>query len=81
MDETKKRAYIIAHIHEAIEKKQLEVYYQPIIRTMTKSVTAFSCYIRYHDPEYGMIMPDECIPVLEEAGLCHLVDLYVFEEI
>jgi diguanylate cyclase (GGDEF)-like protein/PAS domain S-box-containing protein len=53
----------------AIEKDQLELYYQPMVEIRTGFITGFEALLRWRHPERGMISPAEFIPLAEEAGL------------
>ena len=68
-------------VHEAIEKNEFIVYYQPIIDVKAKKIVAAEALIRWIHPEYGFIPPDVFIPILEKTGF--IVDLgrYVLEEV
>jgi len=53
----------------AIERQELEVYYQPIISLATGKITGFEALVRWQHPEQGMISPGAFIPLAEETGL------------
>lgn len=78
-EELRLDVYIVEHIDSAIENGHLEVWYQPVIRTMTEEVSSFEALARWNDPEYGMISPSRFIPVLEEKRLVYKVDRFVVE--
>jgi len=72
--------YIVESIDDAISKGWIKVYYQPLIRGISRKVSRFEALSRWEDPEHGMIMPVDFIHVLEEHGLIHKLDGYVVEE-
>ena len=76
-----KQRYIVDHIEEAMQQGCIKVYYQPLIRALTKEICGFEALVRWLDPHYGFISPGEFIPVLEEYHLIHHLDLYVLEQI
>ena len=76
-----KQRYIVDHIEEAMLQGCIKVYYQPLIRALTKEICGFEALVRWSDPHYGFISPGEFIPVLEEYHLIHHLDLYVLEQI
>lgn len=78
-EELRLDAYIVAHIDDAIENGHLEVWYQPVVRTMTEEISSFEALARWNDPEYGMISPSRFIPVLEDKRLVWKVDRFVVE--
>ncbi|GMQ46819.1 bifunctional diguanylate cyclase/phosphodiesterase [Vibrio sp. 10N] len=55
----------------AIANQELELYYQPIINLETKKIIGAEALMRWNDGEYGMIPPDEFIPLAEGNGLIH----------
>ncbi len=72
---------ILDTLDEALEKKYIKVYYQPIVRAYTGKVCGWEALVRWIDPVKGMVFPDEFIPVLEEYRLISKVDLYIIEEV
>lgn len=46
-----------------------EAYLQPLFHTKTKTLYGAEALMRYHAQEYGMVSPQEFIPLLEETGL------------
>ena len=74
------RKYIINHVDEAIEKGYLRVYYQPIARTVTGHVCNEEALSRWDDPEYGFLMPNRFIPILEDSGLLYKLNLHVVDQ-
>ena len=77
----KKKQEILDSLQEAIEKKYIKVYYQPIVRAMTGQVCSWEALVRWIDPKKGMIFPNEFIPVLEEYRLIPQIDAFVMEEV
>ena len=66
-------------LHRALSKKEFEVYYQPQNDEHGRIIGA-EALLRWRDPEYGFISPDEFIPVAEEIGLIHDIGRFVFQE-
>lgn len=75
------REHILRNFERAMREKWIKVYDQPVIRTMTRALCGVEALARWVDPQYGMIMPGQFIPVLEESGLIYKLDLYIFEEV
>ena len=80
-DETDKRQYILTHFDEAMERRHIQVYYQPIVRGVNGRVCDEEALARWIDPEKGFLSPADFIPYLEEAGLIYRLDLYVLDRI
>lgn len=75
------RQYIIDNIDKAISKKWIQVYYQPIVRTVNGKVCNEEALARWCDPVKGIIMPSDFVPILESVNLAYKLDLYVVDEI
>lgn len=80
-EHTALKFHIMRNFEKALKSGWIQVYYQPIIRSMTKTVCNCEALVRWTDPVYGMISPNAFIPVLEESGQIYRMDLYVFEQV
>lgn len=56
-------------LRKALDKRELEVYYQPRINARNGELTAVEALIRWNHPEEGGISPAEFIPLAEDTGL------------
>ncbi len=56
-------------LHQALERQEFQVYYQPIISLLTGRVTGFEALVRWQHPIRGLVSPAEFIPIAEETGL------------
>lgn len=56
-------------LRNAIELNQLEFYYQPKVCARTNQIVGVEALIRWNHPEWGLLSPDEFIPLAEETGL------------
>ncbi len=68
-------------IDKALKNKSFEVYYQPIWNYTTGKVQSAEALCRLIDDEYGMIPPDEFIPVSERNGSILEIGKLVFDEV
>jgi len=66
-------------LRQAIERGELEVMYQPIVRAATEEVSGFESLIRWTHPVRGAISPEKFIPLAEECGLIGKVGAWVLE--
>jgi predicted signal transduction protein with EAL and GGDEF domain len=56
-------------LRHAIQKDELELFYQPIIDTKTRAICGAEALIRWRHPTKGLILPDQFIPLAEETGM------------
>ncbi len=76
-----RKQYIISNLDRAIDEKWIQVYYQPIIRSITGRVCDEEALARWIDPEMGFLSPANFIPILEEAELIYKLDLYMLDQV
>ena len=81
LEEAQRNRFYLDNLQKALSKGHIQVYYQPLIRSANGRVCDEEALARWIDPERGIIPPDEFIPVLEEAKLVYMLDLYVVEQI
>jgi len=63
-------------LRRALERNEIKVLYQPIIRLEDRTVAGFEALLRWDHPKHGRLAPAEFIPIAEDSGL--IVDLGVF---
>ena len=56
-------------LHEALEKNELEVHFQPIVSLDTQNIVGFESLTRWNSPENGKISPDVFMGIAEETSL------------
>lgn len=67
-------------LRRAVEEREFEVYYQPIVSMRTGVVEGFEALLRWKHPTRGLIYPDEFIPVAEESALIIPIGILALEE-
>lgn len=76
-----KKEYILSNLDSALVDGRIQVYFQPVIRTLTGQLCSLESLVRWVDPVYGFISPGEFIPLLEENGLSYKVDRFVVNRV
>jgi diguanylate cyclase (GGDEF)-like protein len=62
--------HVGAHIREAIDLDEFEVYYQPTVNARTGDINGMEALLRWRSSRLGrFVMPDEFIPVAEQLGI------------
>jgi diguanylate cyclase (GGDEF)-like protein len=67
--EAAERQLLENDLRQAIERGELSVHYQPVVRTAAEEVSGFEALVRWQHPTRGPISPEKFIPLAEEAGL------------
>ncbi|WP_423823312.1 EAL domain-containing protein [Salinisphaera sp. SPP-AMP-43] len=68
------------NLHQALERKEFRVYYQPFVDMVTGRVTGIEALLRWQNAELGMVSPADFIPIAEETGLILSVGEWVLRE-
>lgn len=79
-DSSRKRIEMESALREAIEKKQFELYLQPVLNLSSENITQAEALIRWYRPDLGMVSPAEFIPIAEQTGLIIKIGKWVIEE-
>ncbi len=70
------RLTIESELRRAIEREEIKVLYQPIVRLEDRAIAGFEALARWDHPKMGRLSPSEFISIAEEIGL--IVDLGLF---
>jgi diguanylate cyclase (GGDEF)-like protein len=64
----------------AITQNELRVLYQPVVSLADERVIGAEALVRWERPGFGLLSPDEFIPIAEDSSLISAVDCWVLQE-
>ncbi|HEY8591611.1 MAG TPA: EAL domain-containing protein [Sphingomicrobium sp.] len=67
--EAAERQLLENDLRQAIDRGELSVHYQPVVRAAGEEISGFEALARWQHPTRGAISPAKFVPLAEEAGL------------
>ncbi len=74
------KVYLTNELRHALEHRELQVHFQPIVELATGKIEKAEALLRWHHPTRGPIGPATFIPLAEESGLILEIGEWVFLE-
>ncbi|MDG3574961.1 EAL domain-containing protein [Rhizobium sp. YJ-22] len=73
------RLQLESDLRRAIERKELSLVYQPIVRLTDAEIVGFEALMRWDHPKRGVVPPMEFIPVAESSDLIAPLGVFALE--
>ncbi len=66
-------------LHRAVERREFELHYQPIVDLGSRTVREFEALLRWNDPVRGLVGPRDFLPFVERSRLLLAVTDWVLD--
>jgi diguanylate cyclase (GGDEF)-like protein len=70
---------MVGELRRALANDELLLYYQPKVSISTGELVGAEALIRWRHPRYGLVLPDDFIPIAERTGLINPLTRYVLD--
>jgi len=67
-------------LRRAVERKEFQLYYQPIVSLASGGLHGFETLLRWQHPERGLLAPADFLALAEETGLLARISEWVLKE-
>ena len=74
------RLQLETDLRRAVERKELSLVYQPIVRLEDAEVAGFEALMRWEHPKRGNIPPTEFIPIAEASDIIGPLGMFALEQ-
>ena len=64
-----KQVFDVEEIEQALIADHIDIYYQPKISAASGRVTSVECLARWRHAQYGCVIPENFVPVIEQSNL------------
>jgi diguanylate cyclase (GGDEF)-like protein/PAS domain S-box-containing protein len=79
-DQIMLRLEIESALRKAIEREELDVYYQPVVDVKIGRIVWFEALVRWKHAERGLLAPGEFVPLADETGQIIQLDRLVMRK-
>jgi diguanylate cyclase (GGDEF)-like protein len=73
-------AQLGAQLRQALEREQLHLLYQPVVRLSDRRIIGMEALVRWRHPVRGLLAPADFVPIAERTGLIAPLGRWVLRE-
>ncbi len=74
------RAQMESELREVITRRELSLYYQPVVDTKSETIAGFEALLRWQHATRGWIGPSQFVSIAEDAGLIMEIGAWALEQ-
>src|SRR4028119_1463648 len=75
-----KQLQLANNLRRATDRGELTLHFQVMHSLASNEIYGFEALVRWNHPVYGLLLPNEFIPLAEENGLINQIDNWVLAE-
>ncbi len=75
-----RRLMIISELKQAIRNDELELFLQPKLSLSSQEIIGVEALVRWHHHRYGLVRPDDFVPMAEQTGIIRQLTRWVFSQ-
>ncbi|MCL4147481.1 UNVERIFIED_CONTAM: hypothetical protein GTU68_013666 [Idotea baltica] len=76
----KKRMEVVSDLKLALDRDELQLYYQPQVDAISENVIGFEALLRWNHPTKGLIGPNDFIEIAEQSSLIIPIGNWVLQQ-
>ncbi|MFP5344431.1 MAG: putative bifunctional diguanylate cyclase/phosphodiesterase [Gammaproteobacteria bacterium] len=76
---TAQRLQLSSSLRHALQRGELELYYQPKVHFKSGRVQGVEALLRWRHPQMGLLEPDQFLPIAEQTGLINSITEWVLK--
>ena len=77
--QVRQRVSLTGDLREAIDKGELELYYQPQVEVTSGAIVGVEALIRWNHPSRGLLLPADFLPAAEQTGVIMQIGHWVLD--